>query len=129
MLEQSPRSYTAMPTGLRLTPDRLEAQTNAGTWAEMFDSFGLLNWYQPLGVVAWYALLLLLGWVAWPIVFVVFRGLPDKGYPLAKLVGLLMLTWADWFTSSYQLLTFTRPVLWLILIVMGFVAAFGKSRL
>ncbi|HLB48496.1 MAG TPA: DUF2298 domain-containing protein, partial [Anaerolineales bacterium] len=118
VLDQGPAHYTAMPTALKLPPDRLAAQTQGGTWSDLFDPYGLLNWYQPFGVVAWYLLLLVVGWLAWPVAFVVLRGLPDRGYPLAKFIGLLIITWLAWFAGSYKLLMFTRATLWFIVVLL-----------
>ncbi|HLF02278.1 MAG TPA: DUF2298 domain-containing protein, partial [Anaerolineales bacterium] len=128
VLEQSPIQYTAMPTALKLSPDRLAAQTEGGTWSELFDRNSLLNYYPTYGVVAWYLLIVFIGLTAWPIVFVVMRGLPDRGYPIAKLIGLLIITWVAWFTGSYKLLPFTSPILWFCLTLLLFLSGFVAFR-
>lgn len=128
VLEQTPVQYTAMPTALRLSPDRLAAQTSGGSWSDIFDPYSLLNSSQPSAVAAWYLLLCFIGWVAFPLLFVALRGLPDRGYPIAKLIGLLIITWLAWFTGSYKLLPFTRQALWLIITILVCAAGFFAYR-
>jgi YYY domain-containing protein len=111
VVDQSPMAYTMMPGGLRLTPDRLAAQKAGGTWFEMFDAQSILNRNQTLGVLAWYLTLLLLGWLAFPLVFVALPGLADRGYPLVRLIVLLLMAWVTWLLSSLKLLPFTQAAL------------------
>jgi YYY domain-containing protein len=118
VLEQDPAAYSAMPTGMVLPPDRLADQTQGGTWSDLFDRASLLNQNEFVGVLVWYILLLVIGWVTWPLVFSSFRGLPDHGYPLAKLLGLLFITWIAWFSASYKVLPFTQPSLWFLGVVL-----------
>ncbi len=113
ILDQSPLAVTIMPTGLRLPPDRLAAQKAGGAWHQMFDFQSFLNQNQTFGVLAWYLFLLLLGWLAFPLVFVACRGLPDRGYPLARLIALLFIAWVAWMLGSLKILPFTRGALWL----------------
>jgi YYY domain-containing protein len=119
VVEQSPAQYTAMPGLLLLNPQQLVAQTQGGTWSELFDPNSPLNTNQVNAVIVWYLLLTLIGWAAWPMVHGAFAGLADRGYPLARFVGLLFITWLAWFGASYQLYQFTRPILWTM--VIGFV--------
>lgn len=128
ILDQAPRNYTAMPTALRLPPDRAAAQLQNGTWSDMFDPLSLFNSNQVYGVVAWYLLLGIIGWAAWPIVFLALRGLPDRGYPFAKLIGLLFVTWLAWFASSYKLVMFTQPTLWVVVTLVILNSVFVATR-
>ncbi|PKO13038.1 MAG: hypothetical protein CVU39_21105 [Chloroflexi bacterium HGW-Chloroflexi-10] len=127
---QKPIDYTRVPTALRLTSDRLEAQRNGGTWSSMFNRLSILNRIQPLSVIAWYLLLLIFGLTVLPSVFLVFPGLPDKGYPLIRMAGLLMLAWIPWFFGSIKWFAFTRFTILgafaILLIFNGFL--FYKNR-
>jgi len=126
VIEQGPREYTDAPTALRLPADRWERQTTGGTWSEMFDPSAAINSSQPLGILAWYGVLLALGWLVFPLVFMAFSGLPDRGYPVARLVGLLAVAWLAWIGASCQVAPFTRITLWLcaagLAVVSGLVA-------
>ncbi len=105
---QSPLSYTQAPTAMQLPADRLAVQTAGGTWSAMFNRTASINVNQLLGAYAWYLALLLLGWIAFPLVFVGFRGLTDRGYPLARMAGLIIIGWLAWSLGSYKILPFTR---------------------
>jgi YYY domain-containing protein len=112
VIEQGPVQATRAPTALQLPPGRWLAQTRGGTWSAMFDTQDLLNRHAALAVVAWYGLLVLLGWVTFPLVWTAMPGLPDRGYPLARIIGLLVVSWFAWMAASLRWLPFTRGVLW-----------------
>ncbi len=124
VINQGPRDATkAPPSRLMLPADLLAAQRAGGTWSEMFDAASLLNTSQPLGVFAWWALLLVMGWIAFPLTWVVFGGLADGGYPLARTVALLVVAWFAWFLASYQVLPYTRGTLALGLALLALASA------
>ena len=105
---QTPMAYSQLPTAMRLLPDRLVAQTEGGTWSAMFDRYALLNANEMLGALVWYLLLLLLGWIVFPLAFVIFPGLPDRGYPLLRMLALILVAWMVWISGSLKWLTFSR---------------------
>ena len=47
-------------------------------------------------VFTWWFAVLVLGWAVFPIGFVLFRQLPDKGYFFSKVLGLLLLGYLSW---------------------------------
>jgi YYY domain-containing protein len=108
---QGPREAAAAPTLLMLPSDRLMEQRAGGTWSEMFNPEGILNRHPLVGVMAWYGALLLAGWLAFPLAFLALGGLPDRGYPLAKTMALLLVAWAVWILGSYRLMPFTRATI------------------
>nr|MBP7688167.1 helix-hairpin-helix domain-containing protein [Thermoflexales bacterium] len=110
---QTPLQYNQSPTAMQLPPDRLAAQTNGASWVSMFDRFSLINANEPLSGILWYLLLLGLGLIAFPIVYAVFSGLPDRGYPLARMAGLIIVAWLAWFAGSLKVLSFSAVTLWL----------------
>ncbi len=112
VVEQGPVQYTNTPTGLILPADRLAAQTSGGTWSEMFDTDSALNARPALGVSAWYLLVLVIGWLTFPLLYAALPGLSDRGYPLARLGGLLAVAWLAWMGASLQWVPFTRGALW-----------------
>ena len=59
---------------------------------------------STVGAVAcWWAVIQLLGWLGWPLTFVVFRNLADRGYFLSKSLSLLLLAYLIWLPSSFRL--------------------------
>jgi YYY domain-containing protein len=85
---------------LLLPADLLAEQRAGGTWSEMFSYQSLQNKYPFLGLVIWYLAIGLLGLFTWPILRLLLPGLPDKGYPLARLAGLLLLAFGVWLAAS-----------------------------
>ncbi|HYP40084.1 MAG TPA: DUF2298 domain-containing protein, partial [Chloroflexia bacterium] len=69
---------------------------------------------QWIGVLLWLLVAYILGLVALPVVFIISRNLPDRAYPVAKIAGLLLVSWGVWLLSSARLLPFT---FWSILLV------------
>ena len=59
------------------------------------DLFDFLKWYLAISA---------LGLAAWPLVFKLFRRLPDRGYTLARTVGLLVVCYVFWLLGSLGLL-------------------------
>ncbi len=88
------------PANLMLPEENFARQQEGGTWSAMFDTSSILNRYPGVGAAVWYLLFLVLGWLVYPFLRVAMKGLPDFGYPLAKLVGLLLLTWLVWMAGS-----------------------------
>ncbi|MCC7360199.1 MAG: hypothetical protein IT317_12015 [Anaerolineales bacterium] len=50
--------------------------------------------------LAWYAAVAVAGLAALPLAFRLFQRLPDRGYGLARLLGLLLIGYAFWFLGS-----------------------------
>ena len=108
---QTPMAYTRAPNALALPADRLAAQTAGGSWAEMFKRGDWVNAQPVLGIIAWYLFQLLLGWMVFPLLFMVCAGLPDRGYPLMRIAGLVLTAWLAWMVGSLKILPFTRATL------------------
>lgn len=115
---QGPLSYTHAPTALQLPQDRLAAQAAGGTWSAMFSWNGWINSNQTVTVVVWYLFLLLLGWAVFPLVFTAFSGLPDWGYPLARMAGLIIVAWLSWMLGSLKVLQFTQLTIGLCILLV-----------
>ena len=80
--------------------------------------------------VAWWFSLEVLGLLAFPLTFLVFRGLGDRGYSFAKIVGLLVLGYVLWLAGVLGILPFARGsvILLLLLFAIGTLALFGRNR-
>ncbi|MHB8748290.1 MAG: DUF2298 domain-containing protein, partial [Aggregatilineales bacterium] len=99
----------AAPTGLMLTPDQQAIQQSGGTWADLFFRNSILNTSPIAAVVVWYLILFLFGAIAWPLLYVILPGLPDRGYPVAKLAGVLIVSWLVWVGGTLRFLTWSAP--------------------
>jgi YYY domain-containing protein len=103
---------------LMLTPAQEQVQTQGGTWALLFDRNSLINQWPTL---SWLVLIGILGLAALPLTVAVFRWLPDQGYILARIVGVLLLPWLSWILTNLTPLHYTRATILLAfgLIVLG----------
>jgi YYY domain-containing protein len=85
---------------LMLPADQWARQRAGGTWSDLFDYDWLQNKYPILGLVIWYLFVFLLGVLTYPIIRLVLPGLGDKGYPLARTLGLVILAYVPWALGS-----------------------------
>ena len=85
---------------LMLSAERLAGQRVGGTWSDLFDYENLQNKYPVIGLVIWYLFVFLLGVLTYPIIRLGMPGLGDKGYPLARTLGLVILAYVPWLLGS-----------------------------
>ena len=100
IINLSPAQANKTPGILNLTPEQEEIQTNGGTWSDIFNPNSWVNKYPLFGLVIWYIALTLLGWIVYPTVRIALGGLKDRGYPVLKLAGLLLLALPVWLAGS-----------------------------
>jgi YYY domain-containing protein len=96
----TPKRAGSNPANLLLPVERWIEQQSGGTWSQLFSASSPLNRSQVLATLAWYASLLLLGWIVYPFVRLALPGLDDRGYPLARGAGLLLLAYLVWLLGS-----------------------------
>ena len=84
------------PTALRLTASQWPRYTVGGTWTSLYPG-GLIAALSPL---SWVLVLELLGLATFALLFRVLPGLPDRGFSLAKTVGLLVVAYLAWLLGS-----------------------------
>jgi len=77
---------------------------------------------DTLSFMIWWLLVTSTGFLVWPLLFRVLSRLPDRGYSLSKICGLLVLGYAFWLPSS---LGYLRLTVGGILIACIIVAAAG----
>ncbi len=109
----NPLEATRSVNGLLLSPEQRARQEAGGTFADLFNPDGLLNTRPGLAVVAWWLLVVALGWLAFPLTFTVFSGLADRGFALARILSLLVISWFAWMMASLEWLDHTAGTLWL----------------
>ena len=95
-------------------------QYSGGTWSDLYDLGTPVNQSQIVAVIAWWGLIVLLGWLMWPTLFALLPALDDRAYPVAKLGGLLVVSWLAWLGASLGLRTWSPEG---ILLAMGLLLA------
>lgn len=81
------------PTHLMFTPEMREMQKTGGTWSERFSYDNLINQNQVLAVIVWWLVIVAFGLAVFPILFVLFPALTDRGYSFAKMLGITLTAW------------------------------------
>ena len=117
----TPKQTDSHPGNLMLPADRLAEQRSGGTWSQLFNYDALQNRYPLLTVLLWYLAVSVLGWLSYPFVRYALPGLGDRGYPLSRIVGLLMLAYFSWLAGSMRI-PFSRATLGT---VFGLIAILG----
>ena len=115
----TPKFETQAPTGLLLDTKSWEIQQDSNTWSELFDRNSILNASPGIGALAWFIVVILIGWSVFPMLFVAAPGLADRGYGLARTLGVLLLSFLIWLPASFKLLPFTREAILLVAIVVA----------
>ncbi len=84
---------------------------------------------EILAAVRWWLVLLIIGGLATPLLYVVLRPLPDRGYAFAKMAGLLLASYLFWLASSLGFLGNNLGGILIALLVVGGVSAWAYWRL
>ena len=92
------------PVGLLLSEDDQRAQRAGGTWTDIVDPDGIGS---KMPVIAWLVVMQLMALAILPVAVAVFRALPDGGYLLAKLLGILVVSLVAWMLASLQWMAFS----------------------
>lgn len=121
-----PRQFDEYST-LMLPAERLATQRAGGTWSQLFDYDWIQNKYPWLGLVIWYLFIFLLGLAAYPILRFALPGLADKGYPLSRGLGLLLLGYLPWLAGSAGI-PYTRPTIAIALSLIVLIGALLAYR-
>jgi len=89
---------------------------------------GLANRYHLFAVIFWWLAVVLIGLVAWPVTFVIFHHLSDRGYILAKSLGLIIVAYLVWISASLRLLRNSLPTIILALALLAFLSFYFFRR-
>jgi len=109
------------PKELILSEEEWARQREGGTWSELFNAEALKNKYPVLGLLLWYFTIFVLGLFTYPIVRRLFPGLADKGYPISRAFGLLLLAYFPWLLGSFGI-AYSRLTIGLVfatIVVLG----------
>lgn len=123
----TPKQADNHPGNLLLPLGRLAQQQEGGTWSDFFDHDSFQNKYQIVGVVFWYVAVFLIGLLVYPLLRLVLPGLTDKGYPLARTFGLLLLSYLVWLAGSAGI-PFLRSTIMGVLFILACAGLYAGYR-
>ena len=61
---------------------------------------------QSMFIIRWYLVLQILSLAGLPLTVIIFRGLPDRGYPFSRALSILLVTYANWIAVSLGLFSY-----------------------
>ena len=93
------------PIGLMMSPELKATQRAGGTWSDIVKRD---SWTNQVPVLAWLLLVELISLAALPLAMFLFRYLPDRGIILAKLLGILAVSYVAWMLASLGWMGFSR---------------------
>lgn len=100
VIHLTPKQASSYKT-LLLPPADLTRQQTGGTWSQLFNYDQIQNRFPVAGLIIWYLFIFFLGLLTYPIIRFAMPGLGDKGYPLARILGLLLLGYVSWLSGSF----------------------------
>ena len=108
-------NYPSVLNSMLNTEDRI-INSNGGTWNNIFSENILA---QKLPILSWFILLEILSILLLPISLIIFRGLPDKGFGINKLLSLFVIAYITWIFVYLNILTFTKFSIILIIVILS----------
>ncbi len=102
------------PDALTLTHSAWPAYRVVGTWADMFGG-AFVNRAAPL---LWVVLLYGMGAGAFALLFPVLHWLPDGGWALARIAGVVLVAYGAWALASLHMLPFSAGGVWLCVVAL-----------
>jgi YYY domain-containing protein len=123
----TPKKAPYHPANLILPEVNQYIQSLSGTWSQLFKPDGLLSRFQPLGVIVWYLCVGILGLLIYPLLRVLLPGLADRGYPLARTTGILILAYLTWLAGSVNI-PFSRLTITLVILLIALGGAYLAYR-
>jgi YYY domain-containing protein len=122
VIQIPPLQFASHPANLMLPSNLWATQQAGGTWSQLFDLQALQNRYPAISVIIWYLSVFLLGLFIYPVLRMALPGLSDRGYPVARTAGMLVLSYVVWLAGSGGI-PFSRLT---ISIVIALIALLGS---
>lgn len=73
-------------------------------------------------IIFWLLTVEFLGFISFVLNFQLFSCLPDRGYSISKILGLLLISWPVWVLASLNILPNTPIILWMLLTLMTIIS-------
>ena len=105
--------------GLMLSEEQKAVQRAGGTWSGIIHRD---SWVNRWPVLAWLLVVELMYLAALPLAMLVFRPLPDRGIVLARVLGLLLVSYVAWLLVSLGWINFSRASIFVGLLAVGSVS-------
>ncbi len=113
------RAAAPLETGdsrqLMLTPEQSQARQAGGAWADIINPDRRADW---VSVAIWLAAVQGIALASFPLAFLVFRPLSDKGWLFSKGLGLLIVGLIAWLLASLELAAFTRTAVLIAVVAL-----------
>jgi len=102
--------------GLELTPAEAATQQAGGTFSQIFEAHG---WATHLPWVWWLLFLEIASFASLPWVTWLCRALPDRGYGLSKVAGLISVVLPTWLLVAWEGPHFSGGLVWIVFAVVS----------
>jgi YYY domain-containing protein len=119
----TPKKIPQRPADLEFPSNIFERLKQGGTWSELFNTEAIQNRYPGLAMVVWYLFIFVLGLAVYPFVRIALPGLDDRGYPLARIAGMLILGYLPWVIGSARI-PVTRGTIAVVFVILLAAGAF-----
>ena len=121
LLASPPAQNPNVPSlGLMLSEEQRIIQQTGGTWSSIIKRD---SWTNDVPIVAWLLVVELAFLVSLPLSMFIFRPLPDRGIILARIVGLLGVSYVAWLGVSLGWFEFSRTAVMVGFLVMNSLSA------
>ena len=110
----------ARPLGLLMSPEQARSQREGGTWTGIVRAD---SWTNDVPVLAWLLAVQGIALVTLPAAMLLFRPLTDRGYLLAKPLGILIVGLIVWLLASLRWMEFGRESVGVAVLLVAAVSA------
>ncbi len=124
----NPLEATRATGGMLLSAADRATQQAGGTFSEVFAIDGVLSRHPWLAAVVWALAVIVIGWIAFPLAYTALGGLPDRGYGLSRVLGLLVISYLTWLAASLNWRPHSRGTLLLSLLALATLSAILFAR-
>ena len=94
---------------LMMDPWLSQEQKKGGTWSEIFTTHPVIT---KMPALIWILYIEFVALLAFPIGFIVFRGLRNRGFLLMKALGILIVSFVAWMLASLHIVPFGNLAVW-----------------
>ena len=122
-LRRPPPAAGSKQEGLMLSGEDLITQQEGGTFSDIADRD---SWTNDVPVLVWLLLVELIYLAALPLTMFIFRPLPDRGIVLARILGLLAVSYVAWLSVSLGWMDYSR---YAVYVGLGVVAGLSAITL